>query len=76
MLRDFDGGPSVDNDQGFPAFWHQGPVSEKTIFPWTLGEEGLETVQVTMGVMGSSGEPQIKLHSLSGCSPFAVWPSP
>ena len=56
MLRDFDGGPSVDNDQGFPAFWHQGPVSEKTIFPWTLGEEGLETVQVTMGVMGSSGQ--------------------
>ena len=59
--------PSVDNDQGSPTFWHQGPVSEKTIFPWTLGEEGLEMVQVTMGVMGSSGEPQIKLHSLSGC---------
>ena len=54
-------------EQWSPTFWHQGPVSEKTIFPWTLGEEGLEMVQVTMGVMGSSGEPQIKLHSLSGC---------
>ena len=66
--------------RGPQPFWHQGPVSWKTIFPW-LGKGGVEgaqavmpaMIQVVMRAMGS--ERQMKLHSLALWSPLAVRPS-
>lgn len=63
ILRDFDGGPSVDDDQGSPTILAPGTGFQRRQFfhaPWG---RGVEMVQVMMGVMASSGEPQIKLHS-------------
>ena len=64
-------------EQRSPAFWYQGLVSWKTVFPRTGvgrcgGVGGM--LQVVMQVMGSHGERQMKLHSLTCRSPPAVRP--
>ena len=53
---------------GPQPFWHQGPLSWKTIFPQTGGRED------GSGGNASAGERQMKLHSLTRCSPPAVLP--
>ena len=47
---------------GPQSFWHQGPVSQKTIFPWTGGGGGNGS-----GGNASDGEQQMKLRSLASC---------
>ena len=54
---------------GPQPFWHQGPVSWKTVFQWTDGGGGDGS-----GGNGSDGERQMKLHSLARHSPPAVRP--
>ena len=63
-------------------FWHQGPVSWKTIFPWTGGVGDGSSSNASDGRDGSGGnarngelwEQQMKLCSLACCSPPAMWP--
>ena len=40
-------------NQQSPTFWHQGPVSWKTILPWKGGGMVQAVIQAVMGVMGS-----------------------
>ena len=57
---------------GPQPFWQQGPVSRKTIFPGT--GVGVGMVQAVMRAMGNDGEREVKLHSLTRCSPPAMRP--
>ena len=65
MLREFDGGPSVDDDQGSPTISAPGTGFREDNF--SMDPEGLEMVQVTMGVMGSrryNFTPSLAAHLL------------
>ena len=62
---------SVHQSSGPQPFWHQGPVSWKTIFPRT-GKGG--RWRNGSGGNASDGERQMKLHSLASLSPPAVQP--
>ena len=57
-------------DSGPQPFWHQGPVSRKTIFPrtgvWGGGDGS--------GGSAGDGERQMKLRSLARRSPPAARP--
>ena len=74
---------SVTYGSGPQPFWHQGPVSWKTVFPQTRGRGGGGRVcsggNASDGGDGSggnasNGEQQMKLRSLTRHSPPAVRP--
>ena len=60
---------SVSSSRGPQPFWHQEPVSWKTIFPQTGGGKG-----DGWGGNASDGERQMKLGSLARRSPPSVQP--
>ena len=61
--------PRMGYSGGPQPFWHQGPVSWKTVFPQTEGGRG-----ACSGGNASDRERQMKLRSLAHCSPPAVHP--
>lgn len=58
---------------GPQSFWHQRPVSWKSIFP-RMGMRG-RIVEAVMREMGSHSKWLMKLRWLTHCSPLAVRPS-